>query len=284
MNYDFLICGRHVRFEIPWELNITPESRPFLISPEASAEPDLTLSIRRVDQLAPPPEGGVWHADCYYVSDPNGRKRWHCPARGLEPYCCVWERGNTVFCDCVRGQEGQIVYTKNLLELLGLENFLLRFEGFMLHASLVDWAGKGILFCAPSGTGKSTQAELWRLHTGSQILNGDRAGIRCEDGVWMAWGLPYAGSSGIYRNRSVPVRAVVLLSQGRENAIARVSPLTAFRGLLPQCNAQRWDGGFMNRLTGVLAQLIESVPVYQLACKPDLSAVELLRDTLMKEA
>lgn len=35
-------------------------------------------------------------------------------------------------------------------------------QGFQLHASVINWKDKGILFSAPSGTGKSTQADLWK--------------------------------------------------------------------------------------------------------------------------
>ena len=284
MNYDFLICGLRVRFELPWELKITPESRPFLRSPEEPGAPELTMSFCGVDSLALPAGGGVWHVDSYYVSDNDGEKIWHCPARGQDPYCCVtWDREDRALCRYVRGQEDQIVYTKNLLELLGLEYFLLRFRGLIVHAALVNWEGRGILFCAPSGTGKSTQANLWQQHMGSRTLNGDRAGIRCQDGVWTAWGLPYAGSSGIYCNQSVPIRAVVLLRQGAENRIAPVSGPEAFKSLLPQCNARRWDADFMDGLTKLLVSLIGGVSLYRLECRPDAGAVDLLRRTLLEE-
>ena len=39
---------------------------------------------------------------------------------------------------------------------------LLKHQGFMIHASAVEKEGKAYLFSAPSGTGKSTHAQLWR--------------------------------------------------------------------------------------------------------------------------
>lgn len=286
MNYDYLICGLHVRFQIPWTLKITEESRPFLMIPQPAAEPNLTVEFAPVNAVVIDDASGVWHADSYYLSLEEEQRVWHCPARNQPPYCCtVYRRhpGNVMTCYYVQGQEHQIVYTKNLLELLGLEWFLLQQGGLMLHASLVSWEGRGILFCAPSGTGKSTQAKLWEQHLGSQTLNGDRAAIRCEQGVWSAWGLPYAGTSGIYRNQSVPVSALVLLRQGTQNRISEVSPLVAFKGLLPECNARRWDGNSMERLMGILFQLVDDIPCYLLECRPDREAVELLRDVIVKE-
>lgn len=286
MNYDYKIGGLWVRFELPWPLDITNESKPFLFTPLNDDRPDLTVTFSTVDTLTLPEQGGTWNIDAYYLTDDQGVKIWHCPVRSRPPYCCVvWNKDSAdrVECLCVRGQEHQIAYTKNLMELLGLETFLLHFGGLILHSSLVSWDGKGILFSAPCGTGKSTQARLWEENMGSSTLNGDRAGIRKENGVWTAWGLPFAGTSGIYRNESVPIRAIVLLGQAKENMISRVRPMDAFKRLLPECSARRWDAGFMDRLIALLFTIISDIPVYQLDCRPDREAVELLRDTLLKD-
>ena len=118
---------------------------------------------------------------------------------------------------------------------------------------------------------------------GSRTLNGDRAGLRCCGGIWQAWGLPVAGTSGIYRNESVAIRAVVLLRQGPQNILMPARPADAFKRMLPECSARRWDAEFMDRLIGILSALIGEIPVYRLECRPDLEAVTLLRDAIMKE-
>ncbi len=68
-----------------------------------------------------------------------------------------------------------------------------------------------VLFTAPSGTGKSTQAELWRKHRGASIINGDCTLIAEDDGVFTAFGFPFSGTSGIFENRKAPIAAVVYL-------------------------------------------------------------------------
>ena len=286
MDYDFLICGLRLRAEVPWVLKETAGTAPFLLPPGTPGQPDLTACFQEVDRLELPETGGVWYEDSYYLSAEGKSRVWHRPAPGEPPYCrVVWDEEfpDIVSCRYVKGSGHRIAYTRNLLSLLGLEMLLLRFGAFILHAALVDWQGRGIVFCAPSGTGNSTQADLWDRHMGSRTLNGDRAGIRCDRGVWKAWGLPYAGTSGIYRNASVPIRALVLLRQGEENCICRVDPLDAFKRMLPECSAQRWDIGFMDRLMGDLSALVSAVPVYGLTCRPDIGAVELLCDQIMKE-
>lgn len=49
----------------------------------------------------------------------------------------------------------------------------------------------------------------------------------------MAHGVPFAGTSGICRNVSVPLAAVVVLSQAPENTIRRLSPSEAVAALCP---------------------------------------------------
>lgn len=103
------------------------------------------------------------------------------------------------------------------------------------------------------------------------------------DGVWKAYGMPFSGTSGIYRNDSVPISTIVVLAQGTENQIERLRPMEAVRKLLPECSCRRWDQTFMDRMLNLLVSLVQQVPVYGLKCRPDQDAVLLLRDTIIKE-
>lgn len=167
-----------------------------------------------------------------------------------------------------------------LWNTIGLETLLIRHNRLLLHASFIRHNNRGILFSAPSGTGKSTQASLWEKHEDAEIINGDRAGLSCDDGVWTAWGLPYAGSSGIYKNESAPVEAIVILKQAQENRIQKVKPIQAFTYLLPEFNLHRWDEEFMDKALGLINRLIQDVPVYLLECRPDEEAVRVLKAEL----
>lgn len=71
-----------------------------------------------------------------------------------------------------------MAFSRNICDLLGLERLLLSRQGLLLHASFIRWQDRGILFSAPSGTGKSTQADLWVRHRGAEVINGDRAALR----------------------------------------------------------------------------------------------------------
>ena len=172
---------------------------------------------------------------------------------------------------------------RRLWSTLSLPQLLLPFRTLIFHASSIGWQGTGILFTAPSGTGKSTQAELWRVHRGAEVLNGDKAGVRL-DGIPMAHGVPFSGTSGICRNVSLPLKAVVVLSQAPENTIRRLPPSQAVAALCPNVFVDSVVREEWQMALNLLLDLTASVPVYALACTPDERAVETLERAMARDA
>lgn len=163
-----------------------------------------------------------------------------------------------------------------LLSYLALDKTMNEHGRLLLHASFIATERGAILFTAPSGTGKSTQAALWQRCRGSEIINGDRAGIwRGADG-WLAGGVPWSGTSGISRNRMLPLLAVVILHQGAENRLENVRISQKFGALMEQTTINPWNREMYLRTQEQLLDLCQSVPVYWLSCRPDEGAVELL--------
>lgn len=291
--YLFRIIGHSILCELPFELSIHNEAEDFL-HPFGDAENfcacskdsyDFIIRLRLVEKLP----------DIPVDSHSNGGKIFGRINRHTfiftqlnyrdQPYAC------TVYSD--DSNEAEILfrpdyakytqYSRQFMNHVLLEVLFLQLKSIILHASFIRWQGQGILFSAPSGTGKSTQADLWSERFQAEILNGDRAGLRQVDGVWTAYGLPYAGSSGIYRNESAPVRAIVLLRQAKENRITRVSPAVALCSLYPEVLIHRWDKEFSAQALNLLENLIASVPVYLLECLPNQEAAELTCQTLFPD-
>lgn len=177
-------------------------------------------------------------------------------------------------------ENGRLFDSVNLIYFLALEEGLLEKNAFILHSSFVSWQGKGILFTAPSGTGKSTQAELWRLYENAEVYNGDRTVIRKIDDIYHGFGSPFAGSSGIYRNETSPIQAIIVLTQAPENHIERLTGKNAFLPLYRETLMNTWNPAYMEKMADLLMDVTASVPVYHLACRPDRSAVELVKESL----
>lgn len=86
----------------------------------------------------------------------------------------------------------------------GWEQILLWKNRMILHASLIDTEYGGILFSGVSGSGKTTQAELWMKWEKTRQINGDRPILYRSDKEWLGCGSPYAGSSECYVNECIP--------------------------------------------------------------------------------
>ena len=285
MQYLYKICGIQVLCEVPFRISMQRESEEFLDVAQKNVREDIKMIFCPVDVLPVLSMEGHRENDRLYIEKEDGQKIYHCPTRNSPPYACVtWpeDSNKEVYCNYVRGKESYMNYSHNLCDLLGLETLLLKYNGLLFHSSFIQWKGKGILFTAPSGTGKSTQADLWAKYEGAEILNGDRAGLRCIEGHWTAFGLPLAGSSYIYRNESAPADTIVVLRQSPENRIRRLGPAEAFRYLYPEVTVHQWHRPWVEEASSMLLDLISHVPVWLLECRPDQGAVRLLKETIME--
>ena len=149
-------------------------------------------------------------------------------------------------------------------------------DGIILHASWIRYRDRAILFTGHSGIGKSTQAALWEQHRGAELINGDRAAIfPTTDGAQVR-GIPYCGSSGVNKNQTMPLAAIVALSQATENSITRLKGAKAFRPLWEGCSVNLWDPEAIGQATQAVADTVSAVPVYHLACTPDERSVLIL--------
>lgn len=162
----------------------------------------------------------------------------------------------------------------------GLHKALLQRGAAVLHASYIDRNGQAILFVAPSGTGKSTQAALWEKYAGAEVINGDRVLVRQCAGRWYAFGYPCCGSSKICLNRTLPLRIIVVLKQGVNNCIGKLTIAQKIRLLTAATEVYPWDTAEINRAMDLMEAMVKTVPVIGMSCQPDKGAVEVLNQYL----
>lgn len=172
--------------------------------------------------------------------------------------------------------------THNCFSHIALEELLLSCGRLILHAAFVAAGERGLLFSGPSGIGKSTQAALWERH-GARLLNGDRTVLGPGPAGWTAWGSPYAGSSRCFCSEQRTIGAIVVLEQAPVCTARRLSAAEAFHRLYPHLTVNSWSSAYVERASGLLAELTDRVPVYLLACTPDDRAVETLAKVLKED-
>lgn len=170
-----------------------------------------------------------------------------------------------------------------LPSMLGLERLLIKKSAFVLHSSYIEKDGAGIVFTAPSGGGKSTQAELWRAYQDARILNGDKSIIgKDESGMWNVYGIPFSGSSEYCVNESNPLRAIVILQKSPVNMLYRVD-LDGFRTVFSQVTVNPWDVSFSEQIMDLVMAVCSEVPVYVYACTKEPEAAEKLAEYFRKD-
>ncbi len=280
MKYTLTIAGLTVLADVPYHLNPSESTDSFIRPLEKSGPFDLTLEFLPVEKLPERKDVRYEEPRRVYVGEGGDAGTYFSCHPDALPYAFVSRKAvqsGILRCEYLPGNEKYMDYARNLITLMDIEATLLDFGALILHASLIRYEESGIIFTAPSGMGKSTQAELWEHYESAEILNGDRAALRQIDGIWTAFGLPYAGTSGIYRNESAPLKAVVALRQAKENSIRRVTGAEAFRYLYPETMIHRWDPQFESRATDLLLSLLGDIPVYLLECRPDREAVDMLK-------
>lgn len=169
---------------------------------------------------------------------------------------------------------------ENLAQMM--PGVLLKHDLLTFHAALLEYEEQAFAVCAPSGTGKTTHARLWRDHKNALILNGDRAVIGREGKVWTAYGTPWSGTSGEQINRRASLKALVVLKRSEENFVVKLSGIQAFGAVFPHLQFPVWNRKLSETAIDLLNALLNDVPVYCLSCRPDTDAVEVLYQKLYK--
>lgn len=129
------------------------------------------------------------------------------------------------------------------------------------------------MFLGRSGTGKSTHSRLWLNNIDdAELLNDDNPVIRLKEGKAVVYGTPWSGKTHCYKNDSVPLKAIVRLSQAPYNKISRNVLLQAYASLMPACSCMRWDRASTDALHKTVEKVISQVACWHLECLPDADA------------
>lgn len=261
--YDLRIAGIHIRILATQKVQLPESFRPFIVTEPQNQTPDWEMDVSFGNGSISLSDGDIvkrfpCHKDESFLRiEPADRKN---SCRLVVP-----ERLAEMVCEAA-----------NWPRFLMLERVFLPFDRMFLHASGIIHEGEAILFTAPSGGGKSTQAALWEKTFGAEIFNGDKIVIAASDTPPTCYGSPIAGSSLIYKNAYAPLKAIVYLHKAPENRIVQLDERHAFMYLYSQAVKSHDDVEFNQYLLTLIAKIVKTTPVLELYCKPDKTAPECL--------
>lgn len=285
MEITLLLGGIGFHFIMDSELEITEELIPFVCPDKKKADIDIRVSRDWNKVVLPETEMQGEDAILEYYLQKNVR---FCLAKGGPK--------GIVACSCYTADFGQICCTLNdepflyptkklgsVLRMLPVREIFLHFHTLFFHASQISYNGKGIMFSAPAGTGKSTQAKLWRHYCDAEIVCNDRTLLHKNNGIWHTYGYPLDGSEPVRSNQVNVLGCIVLLEQGTENKVQRVRPGKAISRMMEQIIIDCWNCKERTLAVELIMDLLNDIPVYLLTCTPDERAVKVLKAKLIED-
>lgn len=281
-SYKYEVAG-HL-FEVIMPENVNAEEylgpyRPFAAA--SDAEPIFTLTVRYSDDLKSTDPGDVREclndeAPYFWIFDNEGKFNFGFSYTKAHPDCILIPsddfRHNVVYVPLSRAERLTEFSLSNAMMLL--YTFCTSpYDTLMVHASVIKHNGGGYMFLGRSGTGKSTHSRLWLNNIDdAELLNDDNPVIRLKEGKAVVYGTPWSGKTHCYKNDSVPLKAIVRLSQAPYNKISRNVLLQAYASLMPACSCMRWDRASTDALHKTVEKVISQVACWHLECLPDADA------------
>lgn len=137
---------------------------------------------------------------------------------------------------------------------------LSRDGGLLLHAAGLVFKNQGLVFTGPSGTGKSTIAELF-ANRGAAVLSDERVIVRRHGQTFALYGTPWVGSGHYAENASTPLTSLYGISHGQErHHLVPFGSSQAITQILQQAFLPHWDRPGLETTLDFLASLTSQLP------------------------
>ena len=279
MKKVFKIGGFCFSLTYPSEISPPPN---FMLFEASDKQPNFFYALKVAESLPVPCGSLIAEREDIKIFSSNGFENRLIGIKGRDSFYAYYSETSDITAEITLSlsEIADLHIDPVFTSLLALERRLIRSNALILHCAYIRHNGRAILFSAPSETGKTTQANLWKKHRNSETVNGDRALLQRIDNNWFARGWPVCGTSEDCCNEDTPIRAIVMLSQGTEDNLSILSPITAFSQLYSQITVNTWNKDFVQRNTDLIAELVQQVPVYHLRCTISENAVKCLESAL----
>lgn len=220
--------------------------------------------------------GKVW------VTDGGEYRRYHSSQTiGCEITSFYSMQENTVFLHIPGDMQDQARDFMRLLSCIHLEELLMDNNAMILHSASIAYCGGAILFTAPSGTGKTTQTDLWHKYCKNvDDINGDKTLLQQTANGWYACGFPFYGGSFRCEQTAVPIRAVVIIRQSKQDKIRELSEKEKTALLYSEMTIPSFNKGYVLKSFDLISRFLLNIPVIRMDCTASKAAVSLLHKYL----
>ncbi|MDF2804328.1 MAG: hypothetical protein K0S61_4233 [Anaerocolumna sp.] len=281
-SYHINIAGINYHITAPDKIRLNRNLKCFLMKIKNAPKSDVKISIKYEEKI-PLPDNIISLDDhIKWATDKTGEVSI-CLSDENQVHSCLktnksWNNALIL----ANGKERRMnSHLQGALGEILFRNSILYHEGIVIHAAAIACNNKGIIFSAPSGTGKTTQANLWKKYKGAKIINADRPAIRIVEEKPYIYGTLWNGSSKECTNTKVVLSMIVIVEQSPTNEIIRLSGKEAVAKVMPRCFLPYCTHESMDLALKNLERIIGITPVYLLKCRPDKEAVELVNQCMI---
>lgn len=201
---------------------------------------------------------------------------------GVDSFIPIQVTQEEIAAEQAKGESFPNAYLESLAIYRKICESIVMEDVFLFHCSAFAYKDKAVLIAAPSGTGKSTHARLWREYFPDDVtmINDDKPLIRWKDDTFVIYGTPWAGKHHLTNNISVELGCIVILERGSSNEAVPLSKNEAYPRLLGQVYRPVSSAEKMARTFTFLDALVDKIPVLQLTCDISREAVLCLKKKL----
>lgn len=152
-----------------------------------------------------------------------------------------------------------------------------------LHGVTVLCGDQIIILSAPSGTGKTTLANLLEKYCDAIVINGDTALLSpTMEGVIFE-PTPFCGTSGRCLNHRVRVNRVVFLEQSLINHWSTLTGREAMARFMSNAFVPSWNQPMKQAVQGNIMRCIDSLKVNSYAFAPTKEAAEMFVQSILQQ-
>ena len=172
--------------------------------------------------------------------------------------------------------ESLAVYRKIAAEIVNYNTIL-------FHGSGIAVDNSAFMFTAPSGTGKSTHAKLWRELFGKRaaMINDDKPLLKIYENNIIAYGSPWSGKHRLENNIAVPLKAVAFLQRGTRNHIRQVTPQEIYVNIIEQTFKPE-DPQKIALILKLIDKMIQNTRFYIMTCNMEKEAAVVASSSMMQ--
>ena len=160
------------------------------------------------------------------------------------------------------------------------------YNAFVMHGATISVDGVGIIFTAPSGTGKTTHMLSWKKNFKDkvQIVNGDKPVIRFfnEDShIPYAYGMPWCGKENLGCNMRTKLKHICFIERSETNFVTKIEKCDTIDRIMNQVYLPKDPIALANTLK-LVDRLINSCELWIIHCNMEPESAKIAYDAIFK--